>query len=98
VGIYFNITVLDLTVPAPAALCAALEFIDQHIKAGPVYAHCALGLSRSAAVVAAWWVRVKRVATADDALLHLKGIRPGVTWSAARVAAIVKAANCDARD
>jgi len=96
--IYFNIPLLDLTVPDPGALRTAVEFIDQHIKAGPVYVHCALGLSRSAAVVAAWMVRAKRFATADDAFLHLKGIRPGVTWTAAHVTAISKSAIRDAHD
>ena len=96
--IYFNVPLLDLTVPDTAELRAALEFIDQQIKTGPVYVHCALGRSRSATVVAAWLVRVKRVATADDALHHLKGIRPDVTWSGAHVAAITTAARCDARD
>ena len=96
--VYFNVPVLDLTVPEPAALRAALEFIDQHISARPVLVHCALGLSRSATVVAAWMLRAKRADGAAGALLALKNIRPGVTWSAAHVAAVSEAANGAALD
>jgi protein-tyrosine phosphatase/membrane-associated phospholipid phosphatase len=94
---YLNVPVLDLTVPEPAALRAALDFIEQQISSRPVFVHCALGLSRSAAVVAAWLLRTRRVDEAVDALQNLKNIRPGVTWSAAHVAAISEAANGVAR-
>jgi len=92
---YMNLPVLDLTVPEPAALRDAVAIIDRQLNARPVYVHCALGLSRSAGVVAAWLVRAQRVASAADALRHLQAIRPGVTWSAAHVAAITAAAHVD---
>ena len=88
--IYCNIPILDLTVPEPTALAAALRFIDDHVGARPVYVHCALGFSRSACVIAAWLVRTERAKTADEALSRLKALRPGVTWSPAHVAAIAK--------
>jgi len=89
--VYVNIPVLDLTVPEPAALKAALAFIGAHVQAGPVYVHCALGLSRSATVIAAWLVRSKRITGAADALAHVAALRRGVKWSPAHVLAITQA-------
>ncbi len=94
---YLNIPLLDLAVPEAAALRAAVEFIDEQILLRPVYVHCALGLSRSAAVVAAWLVRTQRVSDAHAALCQLREIRPGVTWSPAHIAAITAAADGDER-
>jgi protein-tyrosine phosphatase len=85
-----NIPILDLTAPEPPALATALSFIDDHVGARPVYVHCALGFSRSATVIAAWLVRTARAKTADEALRRLAALRPGVTWSRAHVAAIMK--------
>jgi protein-tyrosine phosphatase len=89
---YYNLPILDLTVPETAALRAALIYIDDQIKIGAVYVHCALGLSRSAAVVAAWLVHAKRYEAAEQALGRLQTVRPGVTWSTAHVAAITAVA------
>lgn len=94
---YLNIPMLDLAVPEAAALRAAAQFIDEQIILRPVYVHCALGLSRSASVVAAWLVRVQRVGDAGAALRQLREIRPGVTWSPAHIAAITAAADRDER-
>jgi protein-tyrosine phosphatase len=91
--VYRNIPILDLTVPEPAALSAAVRFIDEHIGARHVYVHCALGFSRSATVIAAWLVQSKRVATAAEAMQHLAALRPGVRLSQAHIAAIDRA--CD---
>lgn len=88
---YRNVPILDLTTPEPAALHAAVEFIEKHINAGPVYVHCALGLSRSATVVAAWLVRSQRVANAEAALRQLAELRRGVAWSPAHLTAIAEA-------
>lgn len=88
---YRNVPILDLTTPEPDALHAAVDFIEKHVRAGPVYVHCALGLSRSATVVAAWLVRSRRAASAEAALHQLAELRRGVTWSPAHVTAIAEA-------
>jgi len=51
---YLNVPVLDLTQPSSEKLAVAVAFIDEHESRGGVYVHCALGISRSAAVVAAY--------------------------------------------
>lgn len=51
---YLNVPVLDLTTPSSDQLDAAVAFITKHAGRGGVYVHCALGVSRSAAAVAAY--------------------------------------------
>lgn len=51
---YLNVPVLDLTQPSREHLDAAIAFITKHARRGGVYVHCALGVSRSAAVVGAY--------------------------------------------
>ena len=50
---YLNVPVLDLTSPSREQLDAAVAFIVEHAGRG-VYVHCALGVSRSVAAVAAY--------------------------------------------
>jgi membrane-associated phospholipid phosphatase len=47
---YLNVPVLDLTRPSEHQIASAIAFISQHAGRGGVYVHCALGISRSAAV------------------------------------------------
>jgi hypothetical protein len=89
--VYANVPMLDLAVPHPQAINAALRFIDEQIRSGAVYVHCALGLSRSATVIAAWLVRTKHSSSAAEALGYLALRRPGVRWSAAHLDAIANA-------
>jgi membrane-associated phospholipid phosphatase len=51
---YLNVPVLDLTQPSQKQLDVATAFIREHARRGGVYVHCALGISRSAAAVAAY--------------------------------------------
>ena len=51
---YLNIPVLDLTRPSREQLERATSFIAEHVCRGGVYVHCALGVSRSVAGVAAY--------------------------------------------
>lgn len=51
---YLNVPVLDLTRPSREQLDAAIAFIMKHARRGGVYVHCALGVSRSASVAAAY--------------------------------------------
>jgi protein-tyrosine phosphatase/membrane-associated phospholipid phosphatase len=48
---YLNVPVVDLTEPSPEQLDLAVAFIAKHAHRGGVYVHCALGVSRSAAVL-----------------------------------------------
>ena len=51
---YLNVPVLDLTQPSREQLKRATSFIAEQARRGGVYVHCALGVSRSVAVVAAY--------------------------------------------
>src|SRR6185369_5515050 len=51
---YLNVPVLDLTTPSRDQLDAVVAFITKHAARGGVYVHCALGVSRSSAAVAAY--------------------------------------------
>jgi len=51
---YLNVPVLDLTRPSEDQIASAVAFISEHAGRGGVYVHCALGISRSAAVVTAY--------------------------------------------
>jgi membrane-associated phospholipid phosphatase len=51
---YLNVPVLDLTEASPEQLEVAVAFITEHARRGGVYAHCALGVSRSVSAIAAY--------------------------------------------
>ena len=57
---YLNVPVLDLTSPSREQFDVAVAFIADHADGGGVYVHCALGISRSVAAVAAYIDRGKR--------------------------------------
>jgi hypothetical protein len=51
---YLSLPVLDYQAPTSAQIQQGVEWIEAHRGAGRVFVHCALGRSRSAAIVAAW--------------------------------------------
>jgi hypothetical protein len=51
---YLNVPVLDLTSPSQEQLDACVAFIDEQVRRGGVYVHCALGISRSMAATTAY--------------------------------------------
>jgi protein-tyrosine phosphatase len=51
---YLNVPVLDLTSPSRQQFDIAVAFIEEHAHGGGAYVHCALGISRSVAAVAAY--------------------------------------------
>ncbi len=66
---YRNLAVLDLTAPHSAQLAQGADFIEAQRAAGnTVFVHCALGISRSAAVVQAWLDRRMESASARQVL------------------------------
>lgn len=73
--------VLDLTAPSPQVLVEAVRWLDEQSRLGPTLVHCALGLSRSASVVATWMAWSQRVADPEAALIQLNKLRPGITWT-----------------
>jgi len=76
-----DLPLLDFTTPRPEELEAAVWFIADARGEGIVYVHCALGRSRSAAVMAAWfaWHRSGGDPTTADverAVADLQLLRP----------------------
>jgi hypothetical protein len=51
---YLNVPVLDLTSPSQEQLDLCVAFIDEQVRRGGVYVHCALGISRSVTATAAY--------------------------------------------
>jgi membrane-associated phospholipid phosphatase len=75
---YLNAPVLDLTIPDEAQRAAAIDFIDRHIRKGPVFIHCGLGRSRSAAIIVRYLLHSRRVQDASEALAVLRAVHPKV--------------------
>ncbi len=75
---YRNMPILDLTAPSMEQLREAVAFIREHIANGPVYVHCKIGYSRSAAVVGAYLIATGQAHTADDAVAMLRRVRSSV--------------------
>ncbi|MFA3778431.1 phosphatase PAP2/dual specificity phosphatase family protein [Yersinia sp. 1652 StPb PI] len=70
---------MDLVVPEQRQLMQAVTLLNQlHQQHGTVLVHCALGMSRSALVIAAWLLDQGRVATPLAAAELLRQARPQV--------------------
>ena len=77
---------LDLVAPDRQQLLEAVEQLRHlHQQHRSVLVHCALGLSRSALVVAAWLI-TERGVTAAQAIETLRACRPEIVLSAAHIA------------
>ena len=75
---YRCIPLLDTRAPTPEQLRDGAQWIKQHAATGPVYVHCALGHGRSATFVAAYLLFSGQARTADEAIEHIKAIRPRI--------------------
>jgi protein-tyrosine phosphatase len=75
---YQNIPVLDLTAPSQAQLVEMSKYIGNHSRNGPIYVHCKIGYSRSAAAVAAYLIMSGEVVTAEEAFAMIRHVRPSV--------------------
>jgi hypothetical protein len=75
---YLCVPVLDTTAPTIEELRHGVEFLQAHQHQGALYVHCALGHGRSATFVAAYLLKSSQVQTLEEALAHLKTVRPGV--------------------
>lgn len=76
---YICCPLMDLMVPNQQQLALAVTKLNQlHQQHGTVLVHCALGMSRSALVIAAWLLDQGRVATPQAAAELLRQVRPQV--------------------
>lgn len=75
---YLNLPVLDLTAPSRDQLQEGVAFIREHITRGPVYVHCKIGYSRSAALAAAWLLTNEPGRDPDGAFRQLRESRPSI--------------------
>lgn len=73
---------MDLLAPDVDALEKAVLALNQLKPEGVVLVHCALGLSRSAIVVAAWLVKQGYAASVDQSIAIIRKARPGVIFRA----------------
>ncbi len=75
---YRSIPVLDTAAPTETEMRAAITWIAESMKVGPVYVHCALGHGRSACLVVAYLLSVGEVRTAGEGVRRLQSLRPRV--------------------
>ncbi|CNJ97769.1 putative dual specificity phosphatase [Yersinia frederiksenii] len=76
---YICCPLMDLVVPTQKQLAQAVASLNQlHQQQGTVLVHCALGMSRSALVIAAWLLDTQRVTTVQAAAELLQQARPQV--------------------
>ena len=83
---------LDLVVPEPRLLRAAVAAIEDGRAHGPVLVCCALGYSRSAAALATWLVAYGHAGSAATAVERIRSVRPRIVLADDAIAAIARAA------
>lgn len=78
-----SVPMLDLLVPSPARLHEAARHLMacRDDRSGPVLVCCALGFSRSAAVMLTWLCLSGRVSSLDQAVAMLRQKHPQVVLS-----------------
>lgn len=79
--VYRNCPQLDLVAPSIKQLHDSVVILNQLTQCGSVYVHCALGLSRSVLVVAAWLLLNKHAANPEEAYRMIQQVRPALLLS-----------------
>lgn len=84
-----HLPILDQTAPLPADFTSALDFIEaQHSLSNAVLVHCRFGMGRTGTILAAWLIR--RGATAEQAIVRMRAVRPGSVTTEEQVAALYR--------
>jgi atypical dual specificity phosphatase len=82
-----HLPVADFQPPAPVQLAAGLAAIEKALAAGgKVAVHCRGGLGRTGTLLACYLIRTGMAA--DDALAHLRRLRPGSVESRSQEQAV----------
>jgi atypical dual specificity phosphatase len=82
-----HIPVPDFTAPTPEDLDRGVDAIETHLAQGRVVTvHCGGGLGRSGTLAACYLVHQGQ--TPDDAIAHVRRLRPGAIETAAQITAI----------
>jgi isopentenyl-diphosphate delta-isomerase type 1 len=79
---YRSLPLLDHTAPSLDQLRDGVAFIEEHLRRGGVYVHCAVGHGRSATFVAACLLARGCASTPEQAVATLRSRRPGVRLNA----------------
>jgi protein-tyrosine phosphatase len=75
---YLWVPVLDSCSPTLEQLREAVAWIEEQLKHGNVFVHCAVGHGRSATIIAAYLLHVKKVTGVQGAIDFIKEKRPKI--------------------
>jgi membrane-associated phospholipid phosphatase len=78
---YFNIPILDLTLPDVETLERAIQIVQRESKRHGIYIHCALGYGRTAVVAAAFLLANGRAKDVPNAIAQVRSVRSGCVFS-----------------
>lgn len=85
-----NVPMLDLATPSNQQLRQAVTALDALYQHAPVLVHCALGYSRSALVVSAWLLHRRLISTPEQAIAHVRRVRPQMVFAPAFQSALAE--------